>query len=273
MIADSHLLKLERAREHLDSFDAEAKAWIDGKPYSIVDEADPETPPHPLAGGKPRRFRVDRSETPPSRLSILIGDCVFNLRASLDHLALALARKHTPTMTDKQTESSEFPIFHTGPIDPKQENRKIGCIAPSARTVIVAMQPYQAGRSFSSNLLWQIHELNRIDKHRTLTITVGQSAHAGTPAIGFRPSSMRNFINFAYADARQTFEFKLNAVFLRYAPIPLDPNLDVGMNPEVTPEIVFDQGQPVPLRPVSTILHALCDHVGNVVVPTLSKFL
>ena len=48
---------------------------------------------------------------PPEASRILVGDCVFNLRSALDHLALGLAQAHTPGMTEKQVASSEFLIF------------------------------------------------------------------------------------------------------------------------------------------------------------------
>src|SRR5688500_2689164 len=136
----SFSLKLDRAREHLDSFEVEIGAWLITEPYGIVDEPDPEPPPQPVPDGyRPRRFRIVRSAGVPARLSLLIRDCLFNLRAALDHLAFALAFANTPGMLESQISSSEFPIFRNL-MDSKAEQRKIGCIAPAACDAIKALQ-------------------------------------------------------------------------------------------------------------------------------------
>src|SRR5688572_2629481 len=99
--AQSFNLKLVRARDHLNRLDAEARRWIYTKPCKIIDEPDPEPPPQPVPDGYfARRMRVYRVDPVPTTISLLVGDCLFNLRSALDHLALALAQSHTPSMTD-----------------------------------------------------------------------------------------------------------------------------------------------------------------------------
>ena len=128
----SFLLKLDRACEHLQLLDNQTRTWIEGEPYGVIDESNPEPLPHPLGRGyQSRRFRVNRVSPIPPCWGPIIGDCVFNLRSALDHLALALARKHTPGMTDAQVGGSEFPIFMK-PIPSRDEAKKIGCVAPAA---------------------------------------------------------------------------------------------------------------------------------------------
>jgi hypothetical protein len=271
---NSFALKLGRAREHLSSFEEEAKRWIEGKPYGIVDERDPDPPPQAItAEYVPRRFRIDRVSDIPSRLSLLVGDCLFNLRSALDHLALALARSFTSSMTERQVADSEFPIFRDGANYPQAERKKIGCVNPDARTVIETMQPYQKAADYSSDPLWQLHELNRIDKHRTLTVCAAVPLKAGRRAVGFRRGGDHNLAGTGYVTASGNFGLILNAVPLRWAALPADPDRGVIVQPLLPLEIVFGDGSPVDGQVVIPTVRAMCDHVGNVVIPTLSPFL
>jgi len=49
---------------------------------------------------------------------------------------------------------------------PDEQSRKVGGIAPVARTIVEGLQPYRRGQNFASHPLWVLHELSRIDKHR-----------------------------------------------------------------------------------------------------------
>jgi hypothetical protein len=274
----SFLIKLDRAREHLDSLDNKVKTWVNSKPYDIVDEPDPETPPNPLDQWcSARRFRISRVSDVPPGFSVLIGDFLFNLRASLDHLALALAiafsAKSGSGMTAKQIEGSEFPIFHARAMKPEEELKKIGCIDPQARTEIIGLQPYHAGNRYATDPLWQIHELNRIDKHRALHVVAVQSSLNGQPVVGFFPDGNKNFGGYCYVETPKRFYLELDAVFFRYGARPIDPSLDVSMQPTISPEIAFGQSGPLVGEIVVPTLGKLYNHVVGVVIPALEKFL
>lgn len=276
---DSVLLKLDRAKEHLEAFQLESDAWIEGKPYRVIDERDPNPPPEEAHHGDLcRRFRFERIDQVPHRLSVFIGDCVFNARSALDHLALALAKKHTPSLTEQQEAGSEFPVFHAKPMDANIERRKIGCIQPTARRAIMALQPHHRGSKYRSHPLWQLHELNRGDKHRTLIACIPNPVvrdrnGVGTKAIGFRAlDGGFNFGKTLYVRA-PVVEHVPNAVLLQYAILPRDPDKGMNMEPHLPIEIAFGTGSAVPLQPVVPTLAAILDFVRNSVVSPLSQFL
>src|SRR5688500_13543343 len=99
----SFVWKLDRAREHIRAFQQEAGAWIETNPYDVVEEPDPEPPLQQLTNSPGhRRIRVGRIDAVLTRLALIIGDCLFNARAALDHLALSLATSFTPNMSSKQ---------------------------------------------------------------------------------------------------------------------------------------------------------------------------
>ena len=242
----SFALKLDRARVHFDALDRQVREWVHGEPYTVIDEPDPEPPLKPLADGFiARRFRVDYARGIPDDFSVLIGDGLFNLRSALDYLALALARAHSArigaVMTDDQVESSEFPIFFDRPMTPHQEKRKIGCVDPAAGAAIKAMQPHNRGHGYKSDPLWQIHEMNRIDKHRALTVCAADSQLDGESKIGMWYD---RHIDVAYGTASNCFDLKKNAVLFRWAGRSQWPGQDVRMKLNCAPETRPRNGHP-----------------------------
>lgn len=268
---ESFSLKLDRAYEHLNTFEDEASAWVNTEPCGVVDEPDPEGPVHPTGDVQPRRIRVNRVSEVPERLSILIGDCVFNLRSALDHLAFALARAYTPSMSDKQLAGSEFPIFGPEEMTADTEKRKIGCVDPAACAAIKGLQPYNGKDAYLAHPLWQIHQLNRIDKHRTLTICRAdpQDRRLCIPH-GFSNSRRDAWV---YMVPAPRFALKLDAILIRWAPVSWDPDKEVSVKPYLSVEIVFDQGGVLPLQAVIPTLKRLCNFVRDDAVAQLTQFL
>ena len=77
---DGVRLKLERAKEHLRAFDSESGEWLEQTELCIFVPED-----HAVE----RVFFARITATPPARFSTILGDCLQNLRASLDYLAQA----------------------------------------------------------------------------------------------------------------------------------------------------------------------------------------
>ena len=83
--------KLDRTQQHLYELNLEIKRWIKSRPYRITDELDTDTGANVICG--------QLLGPVPSIISQLIGDCLQNLRSSLDHLAYELAIANTGTLT------------------------------------------------------------------------------------------------------------------------------------------------------------------------------
>lgn len=92
----------------------------------------------------------------------IAGDVVHNLRASLDHLAYQLVLVGSPSTVP--TRRVEFPIAETVAEYEETKARKVEGMKPEAVDVIDRLKPYKGG----NDALWRIHELDNIDKHRTL---------------------------------------------------------------------------------------------------------
>ncbi|HKN75403.1 MAG TPA: hypothetical protein VJW94_09510 [Candidatus Acidoferrum sp.] len=99
------------------------------------------------------------------------GDIIQNLRTSLDHLAWHLAQVGLTQSGVANTEPHRdvsFPIAKTVEIYESMKRRKVQGMLPEAVKAIDSLKPYEGG----NDALWRLHELNNIDKHRTL-ITIG----------------------------------------------------------------------------------------------------
>jgi len=162
-------VKVDRAREHRKELDRMAKAWLDPKPYSFRTEPKPEPGVYVI--------RFDRVPLVPSDISAIIGDTIHNLRSALDHFVYRLAVIESRADPPPDATKLAFPIGLTE----EDFNRKayhLGKLSEPMRAHIKRLQPFttHAGNPQGS-ALWQINELDIIDKHRELTLAVIQLGH------------------------------------------------------------------------------------------------
>jgi hypothetical protein len=101
--------------------------------------------------------------------SLIVGDCLHNLRSALDYLAwqLVLLDNGDPN------EETQFPIRETpfnkaGEIQPTQLKPAIR--RPEILSALEEAQPYYENGGPQESLLWALSRLNNIDKHRLLLV-------------------------------------------------------------------------------------------------------
>jgi hypothetical protein len=124
-------------------------------------------------------FHVHR-EPPLVEWGALIGECLFNFRSALDHLAFDLAVAHTATRSHMELRKRcEFPIFWRRAPKTRELDDRIGAVHPEARRLIEQMQPY--GRKDRAALKY-LDSLHNFDKHRTLHLVVAQAPGLPTTA-------------------------------------------------------------------------------------------
>jgi hypothetical protein len=250
--------KFGRAFEHFQRLENELTGWVNTGAETF--------PFEPHGEGDKYTLTYTGPNFPAERFSLLVGDFAQNLRASLDHLAYELALAHSGMLTPKQAEGSEFPVYWIGTqIPPEARRKKIGCVCPCGQTFIESAQPYHAGPLYRDEMLWKIHELSRIDKHRLLhpvitrpvpgniagkNVTVldwqdlgGDVLEKGTPVAAFRavrtdpnrPMHMEVNIGsvIAFADGPMSGEIVLRA--LRLAGQYVEDELIVVLEPHLGP--------------------------------------
>jgi hypothetical protein len=167
--------RLERAREHLDTFEAEARAFLDAQPYKRVIKKQ----------SQPINEAVFTYPDPPLHLSLIVSDYLHELRSCLDSLVFHLAG-----CPDDHKCRLQFPIFD----DPnayagkcKVKDGYLEGIPSEAEAVIERLQPYNRPDYWDLPIpyvpgnmpLMRLHDLNRVDKHRTLHLMVRSVAMVG----------------------------------------------------------------------------------------------
>lgn len=163
---DGVMAKIDRAEEHLTELDTELGRYMDSEPYVPVIYQKPQG----------RRFSVAWRviEQPPVRLSVVAGDVLSNVRASLDYLAweLVKAAGNTPSVKQPRT---QFPILKKRP-----KNSVIirPGIDPAAQAVVESVQPYHEGEFANEHPLAILNELANRDKHRHLNLAVASMMNA-----------------------------------------------------------------------------------------------
>lgn len=164
-------LKLDRATEHLDSFERELGIYVQANPITLV--------ARPQADPLREAFYVGPRDPIPPRLGIVLGDCLHNFRTVLDHVAMALALDNGADVYDS---TIQFPICghpdrFFGEVKPKTGARPGGpprgtggysvrALRPAAQTFVEGLQPYH--RVGDSWILTELQALDNMDKHRQL---------------------------------------------------------------------------------------------------------
>ncbi len=142
-------VKIERAKKHLQNLEAELIAF--GKPefHAVTTDADS----HVRDLGKHRILPFDALTG--------AGDVIHNLRSALDHLACQLVWVGSGEEPSRRV---EFPIAKDAATYEREKARKVEGMCPKVIKAIDTLKPYKGG----NEPLWRIHELDNIDKHRTL---------------------------------------------------------------------------------------------------------
>jgi hypothetical protein len=253
-----HERRLQRALYHLESLKAESAAWIEECPYRTWSEPDVDS--------SKKVVWVEEFDTPPPELSLIIGDCLHNLRCALDNLVLelAIAFSKGPVSSKIETDSG-FPIFIEK--NPGKLDNMLGGINPRAKAIIEGLQPYTRGeRLAKTDPLWWLNKLNNMDKHRLPHL------------VFFTPKSLGFIAPGNYA----TDEIELmrrgpvedRAPLARYpAFVKNGAEVEVYLHPAFS--VSFGKGVPegVPRLAVPEILRVIHRRIVRDVLPPLKDFL
>ncbi|MBU8921223.1 MAG: hypothetical protein KOO63_05335 [Bacteroidales bacterium] len=268
----THIFKIERARKHLEDLNIALNEWVNGHLHPTRLDPDPDDPTHLFV-----KSGIDPIPVDP--FSLMLGDCVQNLRSSLDHLVFALTKVYTCPLTEETARKTQFPIIGDESSkgvsgfgsDRFRDNavQMLQAINPKAKTVIERLQPYQRGRNFRSHPLWQLNELSNIDKHRMLHVTAWNFTALGIPRDMLLPRE-------EWREGGELKVFSLGAVegeaiFARIPRGILVPDPEMHMNIFPAFEIAFKDG-PLIGEKVIPILSDIFNYIVTEVTPALDSF-
>jgi hypothetical protein len=156
---DSIRQKIDHAKTHLDLVKAEVKRYMDANQSEFVPNAS-STPDQPT-------FTVKPKSPIPEIIGLIVGDCLQNLRTSLDYLVweLVLAAGNTPN------KENMFPVaFKLKSFQDAVSAGRLQGVNPAAIALIESIQPYHDGQPDATSIA-VLNELTNINKHRRLLLT------------------------------------------------------------------------------------------------------
>lgn len=165
-VPDSIRKKMYRAHQNFEELTAEVGRYFKSNPGKLVPQQE-STPDTIIAA-------FQTKDSLPSRMPLIAGDCLQNLRSSLDYLVweLVLAEGKEPG------KHNSFPICSGPTADVfedaiKWHGKRPGClegIPLNAVAEIRNLQPCRLGDDWQKDFLWVLNELTNLNKHRRIIL-------------------------------------------------------------------------------------------------------
>lgn len=180
---DSAFRKIERARKHIDDLEVEVNTFWSSGPCHI-NEVEP-------SRSSAIRYKVTSIGKLPEVLPLIVGDAAHNIRSALDHFAFAAVRNPGRNTT--------FPIWSkpTAP-GPAEWQRTVNLkLRGASRRLLNAVQQLEPWETGDHSLVWALHELDRIDKHRLLISVAAANNLIILEGEGYGFETLRKFSGYA----------------------------------------------------------------------------
>jgi hypothetical protein len=153
-LAYQPMLKIERAKHHINTLSAKVDAFIAQKPFEMYIFIEP--------AKKRAALRTRAKEPIPIEFSLLAGDAIHNLRAALDLTIFGLIKDRAPSV-----ENIAFPFAKSEKaLESTIMSRQIQFAGKKVVEAVTAMKPYPGGNA----VLCAVHDLDIGDKHRLLLL-------------------------------------------------------------------------------------------------------
>jgi hypothetical protein len=250
-IPDSIRVKIERANHHIKDLEVEISRFLNSGPYKTIGEMDAERRP---------TYRISNVHPVPAEILAITGDAIQNLRSSLDYLTCALWSR----TNSGECERIQFPCvsaanYKTYGLGEIKGMRK------DAIDAIRAVEPYEGGKG---DILWRLHRLSIIDKHRLPIAIAG-----GNMGINFQifypelfpKGAVVNPWNLFVGDMR--FSLKDNDVLFRD-----DPGRELKQDVHFPFFVAFDELGIFERQPLLPALNRISDFVSKTVSGFASLF-
>jgi hypothetical protein len=210
-----------------------------------------------------RRFEwyLIKYSLPPSRVGLLVGDAVHNLRSALDHIAYALAEDGAAaighTMTGEERADIQFPTC----INLNQFQSQIGrgrlrFVEATPHALIELYQPYNLlGQDPEHAIPRVLSDLDNTDKHRV----IHTASEVMSYAMASRPRPyMERFTKLT--------DWELGTVILTRAYVDVQSEMDVEFSPEFSLTI---EGAWPPNRTPEDVLEIYADWIESFILGQL----
>jgi hypothetical protein len=231
-------LKLNWAKRHLDTLDADLEAFHKSDPCRFTVHDDLESQRHIL--------RIDLDNVP-DHISLRCGDAFYCMRSSLDQLVWRLAKLNVGVPGRTQ-----FPIVEKWDDDSRVRFKRCLVDVPGeAVTIIRDLQPANGTGSAKASFLWQLNAMCNLDKHRRIPV------HGSQVALKL-PTSPDDSLRIEASENHAIFS------------VPLSEKHKLDFHREVSFVVVFGDPKEVLLGPIEIgeIYHFLSDKL----LPRFARF-
>lgn len=226
------------------------------------------------------RVRVKEIAEIPVDWNVLVGECVYNMRSALDHLAYGLNIIGSGEDPPPNHRASQFPIYsdrssYRGKGRARPASDLIEHFPRGARARVESVQPYHGrkGDPVGPRSLEILAALSNIDKHRRFPI-------AAASALGFMVP--RAIEGKPVVDVKAWYRLlKPDATVLRFDVPRLsiytkEPNVDFRLAADI--HLVGARGEPPislgePSEPITLILDSALSFIQREVLPPLLPFI
>lgn len=242
-LLESSWAKVNRANTHFNDLKTKINTFTERQFHSIGVYSDKHT------GEKV--YRLDRTvEEPPAELSLYIGDSLFNYRSALDHLMWALVRRSDNIPDD----TTAFPIFRnqTEFQQSRRVKKTMEAVTPNIRALVERAQPFGRESNPGGLLLWRLHKLHNVDKHRHFNL-INAFYWGAWP----NPADLQVWRSIADKVMKNFGRVEQGTELARIPP----EYVDVNFYP--TFEIAFGDTTEAPGEPVIEVLGGIADHITN----------
>jgi hypothetical protein len=156
--------KFNWSKHHFELLNAETTKYLQVNPCKFVSKGKVTTDEN---GRGWTNGTFEAVEPIPEPLSLILGDCLANLRSSLDFLVWELVGANGK----KATVANAFPVAHTIDTYREEINRgRLKNVDPAAIAIIEGVQPYHISPA-EETFLAVLNKLTNINKHRRLLLT------------------------------------------------------------------------------------------------------
>lgn len=204
--------KTRQAQRHMDALRAELDAFGESKPYGVATTVEPRR--------KKLIYIVSKADAVPVSVSLRVDDVLQCLRSALDHLVYQLYIANNRSIEDREVSRLYFPIAKDEGSYPKARADKTNGLSDEALSLIDQTKPYKDG----NNVLWKLHALNNIGKHRTIVTvssrfdSVDVGSHAAAQLQSLLPGIATPEISLPLTPAYARFPLQVGDVLFEDSP-------------------------------------------------------
>lgn len=243
-LPESVRLKIKRAYEQIAYLKVANEAFVNSRPYTVLGEID--------SDGRPTYSISDLKPVRPE-ISLVAGETIQSLRTALDYLACALW-----SQTNAGDCKIYFPIAKNFTEYKSEALRKVKGLRQGVIDAICLIEPYGGGKG---EILWHLHHLSIIDKHRLPLALTGGNLGIHLPSVypeRFTESERRN----PWIISMQGFEIplKTNKVIFRD-----EAGRELKQDFQFPVFVVLNEVGVIPCQPLLPFLKDMADAVKHLI--------